>query len=304
MTTPRRDDDENLRAMRQLRAQAPPRAPAAPTPKAAPPSPPARPPTDPGDPFPVVPPPTTAPKQVTQSPPSYARHPPEFRCLACGYPLLDDGELRCSECGHEHDRPTLKAWFNGDEESRFTRVIWLIVATLFLRLFMLPPLLWAARVAAACAIVAAALTAYAGKQGSIGGYYAGATMAAGSFMVLLSWATSPLSYYTLDLIAGCTLLLSLLHEPCVGRVLRRRTDATVPLVVLFLTPLLAGGCYLLLQTNLATTVGTLTLPPAYSPFGFIVPAVAAAAVWLYAWRTAVNVRNTLFRVPDASADER
>ncbi len=301
MATPRREDDDNVRALRHLHAQSPPAAPAPPRANVAPPVPPTPPTADANDPFPALPAFTATPTQVPVGPPARGRRAaaPEYRCLACGYPLLDNGNLRCSECGREHDRATLNAWFSGDEESRFTRVIWLIVATLFLRLFLLPPLLWASRAAAACVIVVAGLTAYAGKQGSIGGYYAGATIAAGSFMVLLTWATSPLSYYTLDLIAGCTLVLSLLHEPCVGRVLPRRTDATLPLVALFLAPLLAGVCYLLLQTTAPPMWGAVTVPAAYSPFGFVVPAVAATAIWLFAWRTAVRVRNTLFRSADS-----
>ena len=290
--------------MRQLRTRATSPGPAIPPAKPTPAAPPTGPPTDPDDPFPAVSPPAATTIQPVQRASASNRRAaePEYRCLACGYPLADDGELRCSECGRVHDRSTLNAWFDGDEESRLTRVIWLIVATLFLRLFVLPPLLWASRAAAACVIVIAGLTANAGKRGSIGGYYAGATIAAGSFMLLLTWATSPLSYYTLDLVAGCTLLLSLLHDPDAGRVLRRRTDATVPLVALFLAPLLAAGCYLLLAWSPTTVIGTLTLPPEYSPFGFFVPAAAATAIWLLAWRTAVTIRNVLFRRSD-STDE-
>lgn len=64
-----------------------------------------------------------------------------YRCLACGYPLLPESGLRCSECGLEHGVETLNRWYDGRERERLDRLRWLIRVWFILQLALLPALL-------------------------------------------------------------------------------------------------------------------------------------------------------------------
>jgi hypothetical protein len=77
------------------------------------------------------------------------------RCLGCGYPLLPESGLRCSECGLEHGVETLKRWYDGRERERLDRLRWLIRAWFILQLALLPALLdlfWLPAVSVAAAV--------------------------------------------------------------------------------------------------------------------------------------------------------
>ena len=63
-------------------------------------------------------------------------HERRFRCLHCGYALMSENGFRCSECGREHERYVLERWFWGTEENRLERVLWLVRACVFLKLWV------------------------------------------------------------------------------------------------------------------------------------------------------------------------
>lgn len=307
MTDKRREDDDNVRALDHLnRGSERPRAPRRPPEPSPAPTPPAA--EQPHTPPPIELEPAPAEASATaETPPRAASphpaapdadHPPAFRCLSCGYPLVDDAAPRCSECGHAYERSALRDWFSGEEEKRFEAVNWLILAILFLKLLLLPQLLWVSRLATAVAAGWACYLARKGKQGSPGAYYGVAGMTAAGLMLLASAGSdSGLSFHTLDIIAACLLLLSVLHDPAIGRIGTFAIGGRVALVLLFLAPLFAVVCFVL-ALAVRSQVTLPSLLKAYPPFQFIVPYLAAAGAWLLAWRTIATVRRRLFQDPD------
>lgn len=229
---------------------------------------------------------------------------PAYRCLHCGYPMLSTGSLQCTECGKSFDRDTLEHWLYGDEESRFEHVIWLILAILFLKLLLLPQLLSLARLGGAVAIGIAGWVTLRGKQGSIGGYFASATIVVAVLMGLMfAWGSNPLPYFTLDMISACLLLLGLLYDPVAGAVGGQTLGRRVVPILLFAVPLFGIACYVLAGV-LSSALGAVQVPEALEPFHpllFILPYLASAALWVLVWRTVVAVRNTLFR-PNAEQE--
>ncbi|MFO0840232.1 MAG: hypothetical protein U1D55_17120 [Phycisphaerae bacterium] len=53
-----------------------------------------------------------------------------YRCLSCGYRLIWESGLQCSECGKHWDRAALERWFDGVEKLRFERIAWLVKVVL------------------------------------------------------------------------------------------------------------------------------------------------------------------------------
>jgi hypothetical protein len=223
---------------------------------------------------------------------------PPYRCLRCGYPLPTGGELRCAECGHAYDRDTVESWFSGEEQARFEHVLWLVVAGLFLRLLVLPQLLLISRLGSAVVIGWACYLAYRGKQESTGGYYGLAGMiAAGLMFFVFSWQKSALPFHTLDMIAGCLLLLAMLHDPSGVGVGAVTGGQRLAFAILFGAPVLAVACYVCEQAADASLASGNPFLSLYPPFGLLVPYLAAGGVWLFVWRTLAGIRHMLFGPP-------
>ncbi len=284
--------------------------------------PPARPPRvpDPGRP--------ASPRSADDDEASAAGDAPRFRGLHCGYPIPEGGALRCNECGRTYTVETLEHWFGGDEQQRFDHVHWMVVATLFTMLLMpLPGIGGFGRASAGIALAWASHLANRGRQGSTGGYYAIAGMFIGIVMFLVfSWRlegiSDDLAFYTLHMIGGCVLLLAMLSDPQGGDVAGAAFSKRLAPIILFATPVFAGACWLLdaLFANIVAGAagggggGIPIGPPGGgpggpgglanlfaslakylpAPFGIILPFLAAAAVWLFVWRTLAGMRRTLF----------
>lgn len=293
MPDKRREDEEAVEALELLSDSA--SDPPAPARNPPPPAPPAVPPISPA--------PAAKPLRSSTEPAcESARAPdgtPRYRCLHCGYPLAGESELRCSECGHSYDHQTLEYWFSGQERTRFEHVLWLVLACLFLKLLVLPQLLWVARLGAAAAIAWASHLASRGKHESVARYYGIAGMAiAGLILVCFAWVESSLPFYTLDMIAGCVLLLAMLHDPVSGGIGVVTVGRRIAPVLLFAAPIFAIGCALV-QAAIGTQLAPVATAGPYTPFGFVVPYLAAAAVWVFVWRTLAGIRRMLFSQPEA-----
>jgi ribosomal protein L37E len=253
------------------------------------------------DPFPTIAPGTLnpVPPQPPRRRPGKPRtEPPRYRCLRCGYLLADTTVERCSECGWQIDPERLADWYLGDEEQRFARAVWFVLACLFTHLLaLLPPLCLPARVATAFLVAWAGVVGRSGKQGSVGSYYGIAAMVAGGIMLLMAAAASSLTFYTADAIGGCLVLLTMLHDANGTPLGVARGSRMAALALLFVTPAIAVACYTL--ESAAPPAGWTSLFPApYTPFGFVAPGVLAVGVWAFAWRTLAGVQHILFRQQD------
>ncbi|MEW6250771.1 MAG: hypothetical protein AB1716_08995 [Planctomycetota bacterium] len=220
---------------------------------------------------------------------------PPYRCLYCGYPIAEAPELRCLECGRKYTRERLEPWFDGTEQQRFDHVLWLVVASLFLRLFLIQPLLVLGRLGNAILIAWACwLVLREEPEGPRRFYGVGGVMVAGLMLLGFFWMDNTIPYYMLDIVAGCLLLLALVHERGGGRVARVLVGVQLAQVILFAAPvfgLVLWSVYAVAGDPAATGNAILAR---YSLFGFILPYLAAAAVWLLVWRTVVAARRLLF----------
>lgn len=241
--------------------------------------------------------PTPSPRRVR--PPAEGE--PAYRCLNCGYPIAEDGELRCTECGRTYDQDVLETWFSGEEQARFEHVIWLVVAILFVKLILLQQLLKVARVAGAGAIAWSSHVASRGKPAGPGRFYAIAGMVVAGLMLFASFWDDALPYYTLDMIGGCVLLLSMLNDATGERIGGVTLGRRLAPAILFAAPVFGLGCYVFqstVGTQLAAATGTIGGPGPYSPFDrlfdFVIPFFAAAAVWVFVWRALAGMRKLLF----------
>lgn len=281
MAKAQRPENDNIEALELLRGASDKKRPATPT----------RPPQPP-------PPPAIAPPRA--GPPPAEIDEPPYRCLHCGYPIAAGDCPRCSECGRTYDADVLRRWFDGDEQRRFEHVVWLVLAVLFLKLLLLPELLWVSRLGTVAVLGWAGVVALRGKQNSIGGHYAVGVLVVAGLMLLVSWGV-PLAFYTLDTIAGCLLLLAMLHDPEVGPVCGTSGGRRIAPLLLFIAPVFAIGCYfaerMLMHSFVfpALAPGTpASLAAIYTPFGFILPYLAAAAMWVFVWRALAGAQQTLF----------
>jgi hypothetical protein len=334
MPAPRRDDDDVLRALEDLSTSAQkrtaPKVPptpggaapqTAPAPKVsenAPPPAARKPPPPPEPPRPAQPDPTpgraaeegdAAPLKLAPPTPRLptssflplatpAATPAEdgaWRCLHCGYPLMGTEPLRCNECGRTYDRGDLEYFFGGDEQQRFDMVIWLVVSNLFLRLVVLPHLLWLGRAGAALVVAWACHVAGRGKPEGAGRYYGIAGTICGVLMLLFfSHPGQSLPYFTLDIIAGCALLLSMLHTHDGRRIAGVMLTGRVAPLIIFLAPVFALGCHLMSQVPEAVAPFTGPVFELFPPYRAVAPALAAAAVWVLAWFTLAGARRMFF----------
>ncbi len=222
---------------------------------------------------------------------------PHYRCLHCGYPLAGVDRTTCSECGRTYEGETLERWFDGEEARRFEQALWLIVAILFVKLLVLPPLLWATRLGATVLAAWLCVLAWRGKEQTIGGYYAIAGLiCCGLMLLFFAWQAAMLPYYTLEMIVGCLALLALLYDPEGGTVAGATPGRRVVIPLLFAIPVFALVCYLLngvWQAWMPTSLSG-TLLETYSPFDFVLPYLAAGVVWLLVWHTVRSLREMFY----------
>jgi hypothetical protein len=209
--------------------------------------------------------------------------------------LADTTIERCSECGWQIDPERLSDWYLGDEEQRFARAVWFVLACLFTHLLaLLPPLCLPARVATALLVAWAGVVGMGGKQGHVGSYYGIAAIVAGGIMLLMAAATSSLTFFTADAIGGCLVLLAMLHDSTGIPIGVARGGRTAALGLLFVTPGFAIACYFLEAAGTASGWASM-FPYPYSPFGYVAPGLLAVGVWVFSWRTLVGVQHNLFR---------
>lgn len=219
---------------------------------------------------------------------------PRYRCLSCGYPLLGGQNNRCPECGRSFSKSDLRLWFSGEEETRLNNVIWFVVACLFLKLMLIPVLVHAARLATMIIIAWACVRAAYGKGDSAGGYFGMAGLIAAGLMLLTAWQETPLGFYALDMIAGCLLLLAMVHDAQGGTLARASGSRTAALVLLFLSPLVASACWYAHDQGVQPWSTTVVPDPYGDVFGFVIPYAGAAGVWLLVWWTLTRMRKLLF----------
>ena len=240
------------------------------------------------------------------------------RCLKCGYRLLLEGTLRCSECGREHSISELNDWYSGPEQRRLEHVIWLIAAGLFLRLWPVPqmlglvwfPVLVLAPVAAVALAGWACIIAGSGRMHEPAGRYAvaGAITAA----IAVAWAlaarddllASPASILTLAVfdIMLAWLLLGAMSRP-VGSsdVWGMRRGRWIAFIGLFVTPAI-GVAYVMLNSVLFqvseqladAALNSLLAELARSAFSQLLPWFVVLAIWFIVWRWFTAMRRTLF----------
>ncbi len=225
---------------------------------------------------------------------------PRWRCLDCGYPIVESLEPTCNECGRRWSRGVLETWASGAEESRLEKATWFILAALLAHLFALPMFLTVSRIAAACFMLAACQVAASGRQESIGGYLAISGMAVSALMIVpFAWTENALPYYALHLVAMAALVLGMLRDPVAGVVGRSLVGRQVAPFVLFGAPVFAAVCYLLDSIDAAPTVAISVGGSSYdySLFTFILPFIMSLGWGAAAWRTLAVARHRLCGPP-------
>lgn len=221
-----------------------------------------------------------------------------YRCLECGYALAGVRELRCPECGRPCDPDTLEQWFDGPEPARFDHVLWLVSASLLLRLLLLPEMLFVSRLGIAIVAAWASRVAGRGKEDTVGGYFGLAGTIVAVLMLLgFSWLASPLAFHTLDVMTAGMVLQAMLYGPTGRRVGLAAGARWLGRGLVVLAPLLALACHIMDQTWGGATTPPNPLYVPYPPYRFVVPFAAAAAAWVAVWVALALLRRTLFTAP-------
>ena len=257
-----------------------------------------------------------APMGPPLAPASAAPAGPVYRCLRCGYRLLPESGLRCSECGRQHTQQQMETWFSGAEQRRIELIIWRIGAGLFLRLWPIPqmlnllwlPVLLLAPLGAAILAGWACGTVVKRPLDSARAKYAlaGVLLAAGEFLWSLreflngSFLAGPeytMTYVALDLMLAW-LLFAALARPADGADVWGAARARwIAFIGLMATPVFAV-CYTLLS-NMTYVAGEIFgggLPSGLlgSLLGHLVPYVVLVAVWAFLWHWFASFRRALF----------
>ncbi len=219
-----------------------------------------------------------------------------YRCLACGYPLMEQGGFRCSECGVEFEEADLRAWFDGQEASRFQLLLWLVGAVFFLKLWVLAPLAPYGRMLAAGAVFVAALSVGRGKSGTVGHYWAVSAGVCGVLMFIFMGSGGPfhaLPYLTVELCAAAALLQAALHDSQ-GRAVMLPVGTRYFCVAALVTAPLLAMALDAAQRGLDAANVTSGWPESYPLFRFIVPTLLTLGLWTFVVRKIWLVRQRLF----------
>ena len=233
------------------------------------------------------------------------KHEERFRCLHCGYRLMSESEFRCSECGREHERYVLERWFWGKEENRFERVLWLVKACAFLKLWVFETgVVRAATAVSAAAAMWACWKAGEGKRDTVGWQYAVAGMAAAGLVLAgnaFGLFLETAAMVALDIAAACLLLIAMLRDSDRQELWREPTGSRMAMGILFAAPLL-GVFFAMFDSHMNPNIfGTkgLLFGPLPNAFRFLIPRVTALAVWLFVWYWLAGLKRAMFVRPDA-----
>jgi hypothetical protein len=216
-------------------------------------------------------------------------------CLYCGYILDTTSGLRCSECGTLFSESVYERWFGGDEERRFDRVGWLLMAVLFAKLwFGAPGVGWYSSLIVVVAAGYACWLALSGKEETTAGMYAMAGMA----VCLLSGCMllgKPLLQPFLECAIAGLLLAAMVSDPARFEVLASRGYRRIAIALVFVSPFLAaavlGGQAVALQaTSLQSPPGS----TAVAVLSIAIPGVLSLGAWGYVWWAVRAVSRTLF----------
>lgn len=225
--------------------------------------------------------------------------------MGCGYPLMAANGHVCSECGASYALPTLERWFGGAEASRYERVLWLVRVCAFLKLWLLWDLRELATLASAVLTAWACWIAGEGKRGRVGWQYAVCGMTVSGLMLMAGWTNrgTPAVVLTLEMLAACLLLVTMLRDADGVRIVGEPFSSRVAIGIILATPVLSivmhhAAAYL--EIALRGGGGGLFSGP--STVGGLVgelvplaaPQAAALAVWLFVWWRLGVVRGALF----------
>lgn len=242
---------------------------------------------------------------ANRQPPSAAESDARFRCLYCGYPLMEQSQFRCPECGQEHERYVLERWFWGSEENRINRVLWLVRACLFLKLWVWSDVMPIAAMASAGAAGWACWLAGNDKRDTVGWHYAVAGMAVAGLLIVsqLAMDIGIATWATLDLVAGCLLLVTILRDRDRQRLWREPVGSRTALGIIFVAPVLGLGLswfVTLVMRGGLTPLYAAMFTGASSGFSFtrtlamFIPHAIALGVWVFVWRWLEGLKRAMF----------
>lgn len=233
------------------------------------------------------------------------KHEERFRCLHCGYRLMSESEFRCSECGREHERYVLERWFWGTEENRLERVLWLVRACVFLKLWVFEnSILYLASSASSAAVLWACWQAGQGKREMVGWQYAVAGMVVAGLSLLSTmfgvFGLGAAALVTLDVVSACLLLTAMLRDADRQELWREPTGSRIALGIILAAPLLGivfamfeSGSGVFGFSNSLGISGKLSniLP---GPIRFLIPRIAALSAWLFVWYWLAGLKRAMF----------
>lgn len=216
-------------------------------------------------------------------------------CLYCGY-LLDTRDLRCAECGTLFAPHVYERWFGGDEERRFENVRWLLLAALFVKLWMWIPgvgnyanLLALGAIAFACWRSAEQKT-----EGSAGMYGIAGAVVCLLMSCLMLGSANPFQFLLECTVAGL-LLAGMVTDVDRFDVLAELGYKRTALTIVFVSPALAG--LYIVASWIVSKIPAFAAPPASTAVqsALVVTAVAANLfVWGYVTWTIHRISRTLF----------
>lgn len=222
-------------------------------------------------------------------------------CLYCGY-MLDTRELRCPECGTLFAPHVYERWFSGEEEKRFESVRWLLLAAIFMKLWMwLPGIGPFANLLALVAIAAAGWRAAEHKEGTAGMYGLAAT-ALCLVMGCLGIASGKPFAFVLECTIAGLLLAGMLSDAERFDVLAERGYKRVGFILIFASPALAG--VFLAAERVVAQIPSLAAGPASTAVQWAILGGAILlnlVAWAYTTWTVHRISRTLFS-PGANID--
>lgn len=230
---------------------------------------------------------------------------PGLRCLACGYPLQAETDLRCSECGRQWTRAEMDHWFAGAEQRRFADVIWWTQVVLIAQVFLVPELIglpmMGGGVCAGVAVVAAGWACWLANRGrwfTTVGRYGNAALVLTGLSLLRFWPVageepgfSQDSVYAVSLamVAPLLVLAMVDHPPkfySAGRARRLLLPATlVSACALWWLPILG---------DLTTIIPNFEMAGYSISLFDTLPRVLTVVTWMVAWVWLRRVRRALF----------
>ncbi|MGE3182265.1 MAG: hypothetical protein AB7N71_11595 [Phycisphaerae bacterium] len=211
----------------------------------------------------------------------------DYRCLRCAYLLNARSGYRCSECGATHSMTLLDRWFSGEEAARVERIIWLIVALLFAKLwFWLPGISAIGKIAASVAAGYGCWLTAEGKTESNAGMFGMAGAVVSLLLGCLLFGNGGEYYYVVDMTVAGLLLAGIVSDPDFRTILATYGVKKLGLIIVFVAPAVGATFYGLdFLAQKAPTVALLAFQK-YSLTWF-----AAIAMNLVAWGLVLwNVR--------------